>query len=173
MQRYLRYDTQMVNGQPQQRGFFDHLASAFSNPLNAINEVLSLVGIPLVRGITQTNARAQQNSIAIADLQVKVAEIEQGSREIAEAIRQDVMLQVLDFDQIRREFQISQEIARRATTQHRLLEIDYRFSTRIDTIAYLDNLSALDRQKASTYREWARLRGQMARIKITVLGAVE
>ena len=173
MQRYLSLETVLVNGQPQQRGFFDHLAAAFGNPLSAINEALSLIGIPLIRGITQTNARAQQTAIAISDLQVKVAQIEQESRKIDQAIREDVMLQVLDFDQYRREFQISQEIARRGITQHRLLEIDYRFSTRIDTIAYLNNLSALDRQKASTYREWARLRGQMARIKITVLGTVE
>jgi hypothetical protein len=64
MQRYLSLETvTMPNGQTQQRGFFDHLLSAFSNPLSAINEALSLVGIPLIRGITQTNARAQQNAM--------------------------------------------------------------------------------------------------------------
>lgn len=173
LQRYLRYEVETVNGQTQEVGFFNHLVAAFANPLNAINEALSLVGIPLIRGLTRTNARAQQNSIAIADLQVKVAEIEQGSREIAEAIRQEVMLQVLAFDQARREFQIAQEIARRTTTQHRLLEIDYRFSTRITTESYLSHRSEVDRQMAATYRAWAQLRGQLARIKITVLGSPE
>ena len=56
----------------------------------------------------------------------------------------------LEFDATRREFQISQEIVRRATVQHRLLEIDYRFSDRIDSVTYLGRLSQLDQTKAST-----------------------
>jgi hypothetical protein len=171
MQRYLSLETVTTpNGQTQQRGFFDRLLSAFSNPLSAINEALSLIGIPLIRGITQTNARAQQTAIAISDLQVKVAQIEQEQRKLEEALREQVVLEVLEFDATRREFQISQEIARRAMTQHRLLEIDYRFSDRIDSVTYLGHLSQLDRQKAETYRAWARLRSRMARIKLLVLG---
>jgi ribosome maturation protein Sdo1 len=110
-------------------------------------------------------------AIAINDLQVKVAQIEQEKRKIAEAIREQVALEVLEFDATRREFQISQEIARRATTQHRLLEIDYRFSDRIDSVSYLGRLSQLDQTKASTYRAWARLRTRMARIQMLVLGS--
>jgi hypothetical protein len=170
MSRYLTYETVVVNGQTQNRGFFDHLLSAISNPLNAINEALSLIGIPLIRGITQTNAQAQTNAIAISDLQVKVAQIEQEQRKIAEAIREQVVLEVIDFDATRREFQISQEIARRAVVQHRLLEIDYRFSDRIDSVTYLGHLSQLDQQKAATYRAWARLRSKLARIQLLVLG---
>lgn len=170
VQRYIRYETVTVNGQVEQRGFFDNLLEAFTNPVNAINEALSLIGIPLLRGVTQTNVRAQQNAIAISDLQVKVAAIEQEKRKIEDAIREEVVLQVLDFDVTRREFQISQEIARRAQTQHQLLEIDYRFSDRIDTITYLGHLSQLDQQKAQTYRAWAKMRSQLARIKLLVLG---
>jgi hypothetical protein len=88
MSRYLTYETVLVNGQPQNRGFFDRLLAAFSNPLNAINEALGLIGIPLIRGGTQTNARAQQTAIAISDLQVKVAQIEQEKRKIAETLRE-------------------------------------------------------------------------------------
>ncbi|MGF1567503.1 MAG: hypothetical protein ACFCVD_05455 [Nodosilinea sp.] len=173
MSRYLTYETVMVNGQQQQRGFFDRLLSAISNPLNAINEALGLIGIPLIRGVTQTNARAQQTAIAISDLQVKVAQIEQEKRKIAETIREQVALEVLEFDATRREFQISQEIARRATVQHRLLEIDYRFSDRIDSVTYLGRLSQLDQTKATTYRAWARLRTRLARIQMMVLGSQE
>ena len=173
MERYLSYETATLNGQTQNRGFFDHLLSAISSPLNAINEALSLIGIPLIRGITQTNAQAQMNAIAISDLQVKVAQIEQEKRKIAEAIREQVVLEVLDFDAVRREFQISQEVARRAVVQHRLLEIDYRFSDRIDSVTYLGHLSQLDQQKASTYRAWARLRSKLARIQLLVLGTGE
>jgi hypothetical protein len=171
MARYLTYEQVMVGGQPQQRGFFDRLLAAVSNPLNAINEALGLIGIPLIRGVTNTNARAQQTAIAISDLQVKVAQIEQEKRKISETIREQVALEVLEFDATRREFQISQEIARRATVQHRLLEIDYRFSDRIDSVTYLGQLSQLDQTKASTYRAWSRLRTRMARIQMLVLGS--
>ncbi|NMF86306.1 hypothetical protein [Nodosilinea sp. P-1105] len=171
MSRYLTYEQVMVGGRPQQRGFFDRLLSAVSNPFNAINEALSLIGIPLIRGATQTNARAQQTAIAISDLQVKVAQIEQEKRKIAETIREQVALELLEFDATRREFQISQEIARRATVQHRLLEIDYRFGTRIDSVTYLGRVSQLDQAKASTYRAWARLRTRLARIQMLVVGS--
>ena len=171
MSRYLTYEQVMVGGQPQQRGFFDRLLSAVSNPLNAINEALGLIGIPLIRGVTQTNARAQQTAIAISDLQVKVAQIEQEKRKIEESLREQVALELLEFDATRREFQISQEIARRATVQHQLLEIDYRFSDRIDSVTYLGRLSQLDQTKASTYRAWARLRNRLARIQMMVLGS--
>lgn len=171
MSRYLTYEQVMVGGQPQQRGFLDRLLSAIGNPLNAINEALGLIGIPLIRGVTQTNARAQQTAIAISDLQVKVAQIEQEKRKIEESLREQVALELLEFDATRREFQISQEIARRATVQHRLLEIDYRFSDRIDSVTYLGRLSELDQTKASTYRAWARLRTRLARIQMMVLGS--
>ena len=173
MSRYLTYEQVMVGGRPQQRGFFDRLLSAVSNPFNAINEALSLIGIPLIRGATQTNARAQQTAIAISDLQVKVAQIEQEKRKIAETLREQVALEVLEFDATRRDFQISQEIARRATVQHRLLEIDYRFGTRIDSVTYLGRVSQLDQTKATTYRAWARLRTRLARIQMLVLGSGE
>jgi hypothetical protein len=42
-----------------------------------------------------------------------------------------------------------------------------------ETTQFLGNLNALDRQKAETFKTWARLRSQMARIKLLVLGAGE
>jgi hypothetical protein len=167
--RYLTYETVIVNGERQQRGFFDNLLEAIANPINAINEALSLVGIPLIRGITQTNARAQQTAIAISDLQVKVAAIEADARQIDQALREEVTLRVIDFDATRREFQISQEIARRATVQHQLLEVDYRFGN-LNSQAYLSSLNGLDQQKAQTYRAWARMRAQLSQLKMLVLG---
>jgi len=164
LSRYLQFD------QNSGRGFLDNLFGLFASPLRSINEILSLIGMPLLRGMTQTNARAQQTTLAISDLQVKVTQIEQEKRRMAELLREQVMVELLEFDATRREFQISQEIARRATTQHRLLEIDYRFSDRIDSVTYLGHLSQLDRQKADTYRAWARLRTRLARIQAMVLG---
>ena len=52
----------------------------------------------------------------------------------------------------------------------KIVEIDYRFSAVIDTPRYLNQLSALDQEKAAAFRAWARLRAQLARIKLLVLG---
>ena len=41
----------------------------------------------------------------------------------------------------------------------------------MDTPRYLQEVSALDQQKAQTWRAWLRLRAQLMRIKILVLGS--
>lgn len=118
---------------------------------------------------------AQQRAIGIADLQVKVAEIENKRGEIAAKLRETVILQVLDFDQIRREFQLSQEIVKRATLRLKLIEVDYRFAAEgsSNTEGYLNQVSGVDQRKADSFRQWAKMRSQMARIKLMVLGAGE
>jgi hypothetical protein len=78
----------------------------------------------------------------------------------------------LDYDQTRREFQIAQEIAKRGKTRQKVMAIDYQFGGG-STASYLQDLSALDRQKAETFRHWLRLRAQMARVKLLVLGEGE
>lgn len=108
-------------------------------------------------------------AIALSNLQVKVAQIEQERAKVADTLREQVVLQVIDFDTIRREFQVSQEIVKRERLRTRLIEVDYRFGGG-DTVQFLGNLSSLDRQKAKTFKAWARLRSQLARIKLLVLG---
>lgn len=150
-------------------GFFQKLARAIANPLQAINTALSFIGIPLFNGSFRIGNEAQQRDIAIADLQVKVAAIGAEKQKIEDTIAEQVVLQVLDFDVYRREFQISQEIARRQVIQNQLFTIDYRFGN-YDTNQYLGQLSAIDRSKADAFRAWAKLRGQLTRIKLLVLG---
>lgn len=78
----------------------------------------------------------------------------------------------VSFDQIRREFQISQEIARRETLRLQIVEQNYRFAaSTMTTPQFLDQVSALDEQKAATFRAWAKLRSQLTRIKLLVLGS--
>lgn len=100
-----------------------------------------------------------------------MAEIENKRGELAEQIREQVTLQVLDFDTIRREFQISQEVAKRDTLRLAILEQNYRFAVGgMDTPQYLREISSLDQQKAQTFRVWARLRSQLVKVKLLVLG---
>jgi hypothetical protein len=155
----------------QRRGFVDRIAMFFANPVRGLNDILALIGVPLFRSASGGDQAAQERGIAIADLQVKVAEIENKRGDVAQALREQVMLHVLEFDQTRREFQISQEVARRATLRLRILDQSYRFGVgTLDTPGYLREVSALDQQKAQTFGSWAKLRSQLTRIKLMVLG---
>jgi len=167
-------DVPVQQGQPpQKRGFLDRVLGFLIKPTDGINEILSLIGVPLFKNLTGGDPAAQQRMIAITDLQVKLAEIENKRGDLATQIREQVIMQVLDFDQFRREFQVSQEIAKRAVLRMKVIEIDYRFSSAIGTPQYLNQLSALDQQKASAFRSWAKLRAQLARVKLLVLGAAD
>ena len=170
VQSFLKVDEVTVQGQTKKRGFLDKLLGVLS--VSGINDVLSLIGIPLFRNATGGDAAAQSRVIAIGDLQVKLAEIQNKRGDLADTIREKVILSVLDFDVMRRDFQISQEIARRDTTKMKLIEVGYRFGEG-ETTAYLNQLSSLDKQKAETFRAWSKMRSQMARIKLMVLGAGE
>lgn len=157
----------------QRRGFLDRVVDLFSGSgtLGTINDLLSVVGIPLFQAIAGGSAETQQREIAIADLQVKIAEIENQRGELAEQLREQVTLQLLEFDTIRREFQIAQEVAKRDTLRLAILEQNYRFAVgNLDTPQYLRELSAIDRQKAETFRQWARLRSRLVQVKLLVLG---
>lgn len=172
VQSYLKLeDLPVKQGEPPaKRGFFDRVFDFFVKPTGTINEILSLVGVPLFKKLTGGDAAAQQRTIAIADLQVKVAEVEKQRDDLKDKLREQVILQVLDFDTIRRDFQVSQEIAKREVLRMKVIDVGYRFGDG-NTVSYLGNLSALDRQKAETFRQWARLRSQLARVKLLVLGA--
>ena len=173
VQSYLRIDEIQTPGQPvQRRGFFDKLADIFIKPLSSANEILSLIGLPLFRNSTGGDIAAQQRSIAIGDLSVKLAELKNKRAEVADKLREQVILSVLDFDQVRRDFQITQEIVKRESTRMKLLEVAYRFGQG-DTDGFMARQTQFDQKKADTYRQWARMRSQMARIKLIVLGANE
>lgn len=163
-----------MNGQirTRNRGFLQKVFGFLTTPISSINTIISLIGILLLEGMTQSNENAQTRAIAISDLQVKVAQVEQEQAKVADALREQVVLQIIEFDAIRREFQMSQEIVKRERLRTRLMEVEYRLGGG-DTAAFLRNLSSLDRQKAETFRAWSKVRSQLARIKLLVLGTQE
>jgi hypothetical protein len=110
--------------------------------------------------------------IAIADLQIKVAELQRGRAEAAGKLREVVLLETLKLEEIAREFQIQQEIAKRDRSRMQIIRVSYTFGEGTSE-SYLAQLSAYDRQKAATWREWSRLRTQLTRVKIIVLGVEE
>lgn len=174
VQAYLKLDRQEVTTASGQKvtttvGPIQRIVNAIRNPLSAIDEILGLIGVPLFERQTGTNAEAQQNAIAISDLQVKVASIEAEKVKIVGTIREQVVNSLIDFDGAKRDFQIGQEVVRRAQVQQVLRRLDYRFGGQ-STESYLSSLNAMDNRKAQTYKDWARLRSSLARLKLLVLG---
>ena len=69
-----------------------------------------------------------------------------------------------------RDYQITSEIARREATKLKIIEIGYRLG-RGDTVQYMGQLSAFDAKKAETFRSWAKMRSQIARLKLLCLSS--
>jgi hypothetical protein len=115
---------------------------------------------------------ATNRQIAIADLQIKVAELQRARAEAAGKLREVVLLETLKLEEIVREFQIQQEIAKRDRARMQIVKVSYTFGEG-SSESYLAQLSAYDRQKAATWREWSKMRTQLTRVKIIVLGVEE
>ncbi|MBD1842149.1 hypothetical protein H6F89_01735 [Cyanobacteria bacterium FACHB-63] len=82
-------DVPTVAGQPaRKRGIINRIGNLFfGNTLSSVNEILSLVGVPLFRNSTGGDSATQSRTIAIGDLQVKLAEIQNKRGEIAAKLR--------------------------------------------------------------------------------------
>ena len=157
---------------PEEEGFLEKVIDIFDEPIRGINNILSFIGVPLFRNASGGSEARQARSIAIADLQVKVAEIERAKFAMKADLRETVMLEILEFDKIRREFQIAQEIARRDALRLEILDLDYRFAVTpsLNTPAYLREQNAMDRQRANVWNAWTSLRSQLTHVKLLVLG---
>jgi hypothetical protein len=176
VQAWLKTDTiPATPTQPERkRGLLNRIGGLFfGDTFNSVNDILGLIGVPLFRRQAGGDDASQGRTIAITDLQVKVATVEKERGELAAKIREAVILMVLEFDVLRKDFQVQQEIARREVLRLKIRAIDYRFSTAVTTDSYLSSESALDRVKGASYRDWARLRSKLAQVKILVLSQDE
>jgi hypothetical protein len=156
----------------------DKKSPGIANPLTLIfGNVLGNIAGELLGGLfnwqgLQGGGDAATRSIAIGDLQIKVAELQRNRAEAANRLQELVLTETLKLEEIARDFQIQQEIARRERARIQIIKVSYQFGEG-SSEAYLSQLSAYDRQKASTWREWSRMRSQLVRVKILVLGVQE
>jgi hypothetical protein len=149
-------------------GLLNNILGIFTRPVELINDLANVIGIPLLRSFTGGNQENKQAAIAISDLRVKVEELRKSKEEIAIKTRDSVLFSVLEFDVRSREFQIQQAITKREIQRFELYKVGYRFGSS-STEAYLGQQSSLDKQKASVLREWAQMRSQLEKIKLIVL----
>jgi hypothetical protein len=149
--------------------------SPVNNPFRLIfgNLASALLGQGLGKlfnwsAIAATDAQ-QSRSIQIGDLQIKIVELQRNRAEIADKLREKVVKEALKLEGYARNFQIDKEIAKRERQRLEISKISYKFGEG-DSEKYLAKLSAYDKQKATTWRSWSRLRSQLTIVKILVLG---
>ena len=149
--------------------------SPVNNPFRLIfgNLASALLGQGLGKlfnwsAIAATDAQ-QSRSIQIGDLQIKIVELQRNRAEIADKLREKVVKEALKLEGYARNFQIDKEIAKREKQRLEISKISYKFGEG-DSEKYLAKLSAYDKQKATIWRSWSRLRSQLVIVKILVLG---
>ncbi len=158
----------LETGKPK-RSFLGNVFSFLTNPLGEIGDrVLQAVALPVLDRAFGGNNEQQRNSIAIADLQVKLAEMQRARAQMADTLREKVQLSLLDFDDARRDFQVYQEIARRDNARFQLVDIEYRLGQG-STESYLKENNSLDRSKATVWRHWSMMRSRLTKLKFIVL----
>jgi hypothetical protein len=160
--------TSPANTDQRAPGLIDNIAKLFTGDLNLINGLLRVVGVPLFEKISGGNASAQQRSIQISDLAIKVAELQRGRAQLADTIKEKVAVALVRFDEARTDFQTAQVVSTRAVLQFRVSEMVY---TRGDdgTESYLAQQNRLDNIKAQTYSSWAKMRRALFELKLLVL----
>jgi hypothetical protein len=168
LQEWLKFEPASAT-KPESGGLLTNILNAIARPSSAINQILSLIGLPIAKAAAGGGGDAQNRAIAITDLTAKVTTIKAGREEMADKLREKVSEELLAFDDVRREFQASQEIAQREGLRAKILAVEYRLG-KGDTASYLGYQSQLDGKKIDTYRNWSRVRGKLQRLKLLVLG---
>lgn len=149
-------------------GIVERIGRLFTSPAPILNELLSAIGIPLLRGRSGGNDTQRQAAIAISDLQIKVAQMQRDRAEVANLMREKVAVSLVKFDEARTDFQISQVVSVRAVQQFQVFELRY-VRGNSDTETYLARQNQLDSIKAQTYSSWAKMRRTLFELKLLVL----
>lgn len=157
-------------GQPQPTGtgLIDNLGAILRGDIGIINGLLRVVGIPLFQGSQGGNPEAQRSAIAVADLQIKVAQLQRSRAELSDKIREQTTIALIKFDEARTDFQTAQVLAGRVSDQFKVYEIRYTRGNS-DTETYLSRLNQFDKTKAQTYSAWAKMRRSLFELKLLVL----
>jgi hypothetical protein len=168
LQEWLKFEPATATT-PEKGGLLTNIFNAIARPSSAINQILSLIGLPIAKAAAGGGGDAQNRAIAITDLTAKVTTIKAGREEMADKLREKVNEEILAFDDARREFQAAKEMAQQEGLRAKILAVEYRLG-KGDTASYLGYQSTLDAKKIDTYRNWSRVRGRLQRLKLLVLG---
>lgn len=158
--------------QPAKPNPIGRILSLITNPVNIVNELIAAVGVPLLQGVTGGNADAQGRAIAISDLQIKAAQLTRDRAELANKIKEQAALAVLDFDTKKRSFQATLLEVKLKNQQTQIVQLEFRLGQH-DSIAMLNQENNLNSANLDAFRQWGELKAQVERIKLLVLGTTE
>lgn len=158
------------NNQQQSGGFLNNIFGIFTRPVGTINGFLSAIGLPLFRSLTGGNDQQKAAAIAISDLSVKVAELQRGRAELANKIKEQVAIAIIDLDLKKREFQASLTATKLKEQQTRLIQVQFSTGSH-DAIAMLQQESSLNSSQLQAFREWGQLKAALVRLKLLVIGS--
>jgi hypothetical protein len=164
----LKKETITENGQSRTIGFFERMGRLFTNPGSVLDDLLVAVGVPILKSHYGGTDANQTKSIAITELAVKVAEMERGKAEVISKAKEKIQQLVLDFDTAAREFQAEQSIVRSEIKSFKIYAITYAAGDG-DTNTYLNRKEQLERAKLKVFKDWAKLRAQIANLKNLVI----
>lgn len=158
--------------QPPRPNPIGRILSLITNPVNILNELISAVGVPLLQGLSGGNNEAQGRAIAISDLQIKAAQLMRDRAELANKIKEQSALAVLDFDTKKRSFQATLLEVKLKNQQTQIVQLEFRLGQH-DSIAMLNQESNLNSANLTAFKQWGELKAQVERIKLLVLGTTE
>lgn len=168
LQVFIAQKTVVEKGESRTVGFLDRIGQIFTNPGGLLNDLLSVAGIPLLRGLVGGSDAQQSRSIQISDLAVKVAELERGKAEVAAKTRERIQELVLNYDVAAREFQAEQSIVVSQQKTFKIYTVTYAAGDG-DPNTYLTRKEQLEKSKLQVFKSWARLRAQISNLKNLVI----
>lgn len=141
-------------------------------PVSGINKLLSLVASPLTNLVAGGSDQQQSNQIAVADLQLRLADARTTRDATALKLKTQVVEQLAAVDQSAREFQIAQSIAIQKTHQLQVAKISYSLGES-STETYMGQLAERDTIKAHVFQSWVTFRRELLKLKLMVLGIAD
>lgn len=167
LQYILRPAPQPGYTQQRENRLIDHILGIIRGETGLINGLLRVVGIPFFNRNQSVNTEAQRQAVPIADIQVKVAELQRGRANLADEIKEKVTVSLVNFDEARTDFQTAQVLTSSAIEQFKVFEQRYVRGD-YDTETYLLRQNELENTKAQTYRAWTKMRRALLEIKLLV-----
>lgn len=156
--------------QPTTKRPLTRLLNIFTSPVNAFNDILGLIGVPLFEQRFGGSQQAQTRAIAIGDLQIKVAELQRGRTELSGKLTDKVTEEVFKYEELKRRADLKSAIAVREANRIKLIEVGYRLGDS-DTNAMLAAYNNVDDRKADAIEAKSLLKIQLQRVKVLVLGS--
>ncbi|NJO85293.1 MAG: hypothetical protein HC818_00010 [Synechococcaceae cyanobacterium RM1_1_27] len=127
----------------------------------------------VVDNLASSASDQQKNLIQSADLQTRIATLQRQRIDAQEVIRQQVLQEVIRFDDLYQQANTSTTISLRETARMKVIEVTYRLGGSVSTSEFVGLVNNLDQKKLAAANARSAARGQAERVKRLVLSGEE